>query len=389
MKIKVGVIFGGATVEHEISIISAVQAMKHMDNVKYEIIPIYITKDLQWYTSKMLLDMSSYKDIDLIKRYAKKVSLIKSNNGYFLRSAEGLFQKNIAEIDIAFPIVHGNNMEDGTIQGYLNLLGIPYVGSRVLGSALGQDKVVMKQIMSDAKLPIVEYTWFYDSEYLQNKELIFTNVRKLGYPVIVKPATLGSSIGISVSKDEVELTQSINEAIKYDDKIVVEKVVGNLVEINCSVLGNHEYMETSLLEEVMGEEEFLTYQDKYLGKGKSKGMASTSRILPARLSKETEEEVYRLSKQVFKLLNLSGLCRIDYLIDKATNKIYINEPNTIPGSLAFYLWEPKGKKYKQLLDDMITLSIKDYKNKMHKISSFDTNILSNYNGLKGIKGKLK
>ena len=395
MKIKVGVIFGGETVEHEVSIISAVQAMNHMDNEKYEIIPIYIAKDRTWYTGAMLKEIDIYKNFDDLKRYAKKVTLCKRDGGFYLVNTKGLFRRDVAELDIAFPIVHGNNAEDGTIQGYLNMIGIPFVGSGILGSALGQDKVVMKQIFKDANLPVVPYTWFFDSDYLDDDKKIKKNIKELGYPVIVKPASLGSSVGITVVKKESEIDEAITEAIKYDTKIVVEKMVPNMVEVNCSVLGNYEHQQTSELEEVMSVEEFLTYRDKYLGNakgGKSKGMASTNRVIPARIKASTKKEIEEISKEAFRVLNLSGVCRIDYLIDKKENKVYINEPNTIPGSLSFYLWEPTGKKYTELLDDMITLAIKDYKNRSKKTYSFESNILSNFNGtkgLKGIKGKLK
>jgi len=389
MKIKVGVIFGGETVEHEVSIITAVQAMEHMNKDKYEIVPIYISKDRIWYTGKMLMDIDVYQDFNELKRYAKEVVLTKTKDGYYLQSTKGLFRRNITDIDIAFPIVHGNNAEDGTLQGYLDSVGIPYVGSRVLGSALGQDKVIMKQIFKDTKLPIVDYIWFFDSEYADDCERIFEKVEKLGYPVVVKPATLGSSVGISYVKDDNDLANAIEEAMKYDVKVVVEKAVSNLVEVNCSVFGNYSHQETSVIEEVTSEEELLTFADKYISggkkKGPSKGMASASRIIPARISKELEEKIKETSKAAFKALNLSGVCRIDYLIDKKTNKFYINEPNTIPGSLSFYLWEPTGKKYMDLLDEMITLAIKDYKNRARKIYSFESNILSNY-GIKGAKG---
>lgn len=388
MKIKVGVIFGGVSVEHEISIISAVQAMSNIDTEKYEIIPIYISKDRTFYTGKMLMDIDIYKDFEDLKRYAKKVTFYKKDGKFYLQSL-GLFKKIVEEIDIAFPIVHGTNVEDGTLQGYLDTIGIPYVGSSVLGAALGQDKVVMKQIFEAEKLPVSPYLWFYDNEYLNNADSIIKKVKKLGYPVIVKPASLGSSVGITVVKTEDDLDEAIMDAITYDTKIVIEKMVDNLVEVNCSVLGNYEYQQTSVIEEVMSTEEFLTYKDKYIGgsKGsKSKGMASTNRIIPARITPEVAEKVSELSKQVFKVLNLSGVCRIDYLIDKKTEKVYINEPNTIPGSLSFYLWEPAGKPYKDLLDDMITLAIKNYKNKSKKVYSFDTNVLSHVGGTKGLKG---
>jgi len=395
MKIKIGVIFGGETVEHEVSIITAVQAMNSMDEDKYEIIPIYIAKDRTWYTGAMLKEIEVYKNFDDLKKYAKKVSLCKRDGGFYLVNTKGLIRRDVCELDIAFPIVHGNNAEDGTLQGHLDTVGIPYVGSRVLGSALGQDKVIMKQIFESCNLPIAPYTWFYDCEYLDDSDRIKKGIDKLGYPVIVKPASLGSSVGIMVAKNETELEEAINDALKYDTKIVVEKVIENMIEVNCSVLGNYEHQTTSELEEVMGSEEFLTYKDKYLGNakgGKSKGMASTNRIIPARISKELREEIESLSKKVFRCLNLSGVCRIDYLVDQKAHKAYINEPNTIPGSLAFYLWEPTGKKYTELLDEMITLAIKDYKNRSKKIYSFDTNILSNFSGskgLKGLKGKLK
>ena len=394
MKIKVGVIFGGETVEHEVSIITAVQAMEHMNKDKYEIVPIYISKDRIWYTGKMLMEMDVYQDFNELKRYAKEVVLAKTKEGYCLQSIKGIFRKTITDIDVAFPIVHGNNAEDGTLQGYLESLGIPYVGSRVLGSALGQDKVIMKQIFKDSNLPIVDYVWFFDSEYADDCEKIFDKIEKLKYPVVVKPATLGSSVGITYVAKSSELANAIEEAMKYDTKIVVEKAVANLVEVNCSVFGNYSHQETSVIEEVTSDEELLTFADKYLNgakgktKGASKGMASASRIIPARITKTLEENIKNTSKEAFKALNLSGVCRIDYLIDKKSKKYYINEPNTIPGSLSFYLWEPAGKKYEELLDDMITLAIKDYKNRARKIYSFESNILSNY-GIKGAKGLKK
>ena len=395
MKIKVGVIFGGATVEHEVSIISAVQAMNHLNKEKYDIYPIYISKDRTWYTGKMLSDIDIYRDFETLKRYAKKVVLY-NHNGAFRLQALNLFRTVIADLDIVLPVVHGNNMEDGTIQGYLEMVGVPYVGSNVLGSSLGQDKVVMKQVFESLNLPIVDYIWFFDNEYFQNKEDILKSIKKLGYPVIVKPASLGSSIGITFVKNDEEIESAIETAIKYDTKIVIETAVENLIEVNCSVLGNYESQQTSILEEVMSTAEFLTYQDKYLsgGKGKigskgSKGMAGASRIIPARLDEKITLEVKEIAKKVFKALNLSGVCRIDFLIDGKTNKIYINEPNTIPGSLSFYLWEKTNKNYEQLLDEIITLAIKQYKLHHQKSFSFDTNILSNFGGSKGVKSKLK
>lgn len=395
MKIKLGVIFGGETVEHEVSIISAVQAMSFIDREKYEVVPIYISKDRIWYTGKMLEDIDVYKDFNSLKRFAKIVALVKTKEGFFLQNTNGLFKRNIAEIDVAFPIVHGKGVEDGSIAGYLDMVGIPYVGPNILGAALGQDKVVQKQIMEASNINIPKYTWFFDTDYFNNREEILTDIKKIGYPVIVKPANLGSSVGISVARKETDIEKTIMEAIKYDNKVVVEKVIPNLLEVNCSVLGNYEQMTTSAIAEMLTDNDFLTYEDKYVGNGKSKGkgiksqngkMSNSRMNIPANLDSEVEEKVRDLAMKTFKSLNLSGVARVDFLIDKETKEVYVNEPNTIPGSLSFYMWEPTGKEYKNLLDEMITIAIKGYKNNRKKTSSFDINILSNFNGLKGLKG---
>ena len=391
MKIKVGVIFGGETVEHEVSIISALQAIKNLDESKYEIIPIYISKDKTWYTGHILLDIETFKDFNNVKKYAKKVTLYKKENSYLLQCTTGLFRKDITDIDVILPVVHGNNVEDGTLAGYLDTVGVPYVGSHVLGAALGQDKVAMKQIMAANDIPVVDYTWFFDNEYTEDKDKILKNIKKVGYPVVVKPATLGSSVGITYVKSEKDIEEALETAISYDTKVVVEKAVENLVEVNDSVLGSYEYQKVSPIEEVMGEDEILSYADKYLGNAKktgsaSKGMASTSRIIPARISDKLTNEIQDCSKKVFRIMNFSGVCRIDYLIDSKTQKFYVNEPNTIPGSLSFYLWKEAGMKYSDLLDEMIQIAIKEYKHKSKKVRSFDSNILEGFNGSKGCKG---
>lgn len=396
MKLRLGVIFGGESVEHEVSIISAVQAMKALDQEKYEIIPIYISKDKEWYTGKLLMDLEIYKDMDNLKRYAKNVVLYNSKDGFVLQSKRGL-RRVVDCVDVVLPIVHGTNVEDGTLQGYLELIGIPYAESNLFASAVGQDKVFMKQIFESEKLPIVDYVWFFDSEYIENAEDIKKKIKKLGYPVIVKPARLGSSIGISKVSSEDKIDEAIETAIKYDTKVVVEHVVENLVEVNASVLGNYEYQEVSALEEVMGRDEFLSYRDKYLGGGKgkipskggAKGMAATNRVIPARIDDKSTDEIKQIAKKVFRVLNSSGVVRIDFLMDKKSNKIYVNEINSIPGSLSFYLWDKTNKNYTELLDDIISLAIKNYKKRSKLTYSFDTNILQNYNGIKGAKGKLK
>lgn len=407
MKIKVGVIFGGESVEHEVSIISAIQAMNKMDQEKYDIIPIYITKDREWYTGDMLKDIEVYEDLDLVKKYGKNVVLYYKNGSYVLQNKR--FPKGIVtDIDIAFPIVHGTNVEDGVLQGYLQSIGIPFVGGDVYASAVGQDKVYMKALFKDSDLPMTKYVWFYDCDYKNDSEEVIKKVNKLKYPVIVKPACTGSSVGIKVVDDESELVEAIDDAIQYDNKILVEEVVTDLKEVNISVVGNYEHQKTSEIEEVISANKFLTYADKYIGGGKgklkgmkmpmktpSKGMASANRKLPADLSDKMRKEVEEIAIKAFKVLGSAGVCRINFLIDEKAKKVYVNEINSIPGSLAFYLWEAAGVKYTELLDELINIGIKDYKKRVSKTHSFDTNILKGFSqrggikGMKGMKGKLR
>lgn len=390
MKIKLGVLFGGVSVEHEVSIITAIQAINNIDSNKYEVIPIYIAKDGIWYSGMMLKDIKIYNDMELLKRYAKEVVLYKRDGKFILQNKRGLLRKDVQELDMCFPIMHGTYGEDGNLQGYLETIGIPYCESTTYAAVVGQDKVFMKQIWKSCGVPVVKFDWFYDTDYNKNPDKIIERLERIGYPLIVKPASLGSSVGITVCKNNNELKEAISEAISYDTKILVEEVVNNLVEVNISVLGNYQKQSLSVIEEVGSSNALLTYEDKYIGgaKGPSKGMASAKRIIPARISDELTKEVNEIAIKAFKSLNSSGVVRIDFLIDKKANKVYANEINSIPGSLSFYLWNKTDKEYPELLEDIINLGIRDYKNKQNKTHSFDTNILSNYEkrGVKGIKG---
>ena len=407
MRIKVGVIFGGETVEHEVSIISAMQAMNKLDQEKYDIIPIYITKDREWYTGDMLKDIEVYQDLSLIRKYGKNVVLY-CRKGSFVLQKKNFPRTIVSDIDIILPVVHGTNVEDGGLQGYLQTIGVPFVGSDVYASVVGQDKVFMKDIWKNAKLPMTDYTWFYDVDYKQDSDVVVEKVEKLKYPVIVKPATTGSSVGIAVCANREELIDAIDDAIQYDKKILVEEVVQNLKEVNIAVMGNYERQKVSEIEEVLSGHKFLTYADKYIGggkgklkgakapvKGTSKGMASANRKLPADLTDKERKEVEEVAVKAFRALGSSGNSRIDFLIDEKTNEVYINEINSIPGSLAFYLWEAKGVDFSSVLDEMINIGVKDYKKRVSKTHSFETNILQGFaahggvKGMKGVKGKLR
>ena len=403
MKIKVGVIFGGESVEHEVSIISAIQAINKLDQEKYDIIPIYITKKREWYTGNMLKDIEVYKDLSLIKKYGKNVVLYEKDGSFVLQNKR--FPHNvITDIDIAFPIVHGTNVEDGVLQGYLQTIGIPFVGGDVYASVVGQDKVFMKDIFTSAGLPMSKYTWFYDCDYKNDRESVLADIKKLKFPVIVKPSATGSSVGIKVADNVDELKEAIDDAMQYDDKILVEEVVPNLKECNISVVGNYEHQKVSEIEEVISASKFLTYDEKYVGGGKklkggykvpiknnSKGMASANRKLPAEISDKLRKDIEDIAVKAFKNLGSAGVCRIDFLIDEKAKKAYINEINSIPGSLAFYLWEAKGVNFSDLLDDLINIGVKNYKKRISKTHSFDTNILKGFaanGGVKGMKGMI-
>lgn len=395
MKIRVGVLYGGKTTEHEVSIITAVQAMKHLNTEKYDVIPLYLTKDNEMYTGEPLKDMDIYKEPELLRSYCKNVVCYNTGEGILgIQTKKGLFKKIINEIDVIIPCVHGYNMEDGNIQGLLETYGVPYTGSDIYGCTLGQDKVFQKQVLQAEGVPVTKYFWFYDNEYYENEQDILSKAKKLGYPVIVKPARQGSSIGISIAKDEESLKEAILDAINYDEKILVEEVIKNMTELNCSVLGSSSYQEASVIEQVMGKDEILSFNDKYIGNAKkgaakkissSKGMASASRKIPADIPEKLSDEIKETSKKAFRVLGASGVVRIDYLYDNKSKKYYVNELNTIPGSLAFYLWTPLNKEYDELLDDMINLAVKRYKKKLKKTTKFDSNILQNYNGSKGAK----
>ncbi|MBQ8892584.1 MAG: D-alanine--D-alanine ligase [Bacilli bacterium] len=391
MKIRLCVLFGGRSVEHEVSIITALQAINKIDKLKYDVVPVYIDKKGDWYTGNMLLDIEIYKDLDLLKRYAKEVVLYKRGEQFVLQNKKGLFKTVVDYVDLAFPIMHGTNGEDGTLQGYLETVGIPYAESSVYASVLGQDKIFQKQVLKENNVNVVKYKWFFDKEYLSDPEKMIESI-KIDYPVIVKPATLGSSVGIGIAHNELELRECINDAIEYDEKVLVEEVIENLREVNISVLGNSENVSLSVIEEVGSKNELLTYEDKYVGGGKGgklKGMASAKRKIPADLPETLEKSIRTQAKNAFRALNMNGVVRIDFLIDEKEDKAYVNEVNTIPGSLSFYLWEKTGKDYPELIDDIINLGIINYKNKQRKTTTFKSNILEGFNGFKGMKGLKK
>ena len=384
MKINLAVLFGGKSVEHEVSVISAVQAMASIDKEKYNIVPVYMTKGNEFYTGEKLLDINSFKNIPaLLKECTECIFVRTEGKVQLIRHKMKKFGSNvISDIDVAFPIVHGTNVEDGALQGYLHTLDLPYVGCDVLASAIGMDKFTMKILLKDAGFPVLDCVRFSAFELDKIDEIMDKAESKFSYPVIVKPINLGSSVGISKADDRDELRKSIEEAFEFSDRILIEPCVVQLKEINCSVAGDTESAEASVCEEPIQAkgDEILSYKTKYVGGGKSgggsKGMATLKRKIPAEITPEQDEFIRKTAVDAFRYLGCNGVCRIDFMIDMATDKVYINEINTIPGSLAFYLWEPKGVKYTQLLERLIQLALKRYREREKISYSFDTNILS-------------
>lgn len=387
MKTVIGVFFGGKSVEHEVSIISALQVIENLDKEKYNIIPIYISKDNKFYSSEFLSDINRYKDLDEIVRLSDEVYFTHENGSLLVNKKDGIFKKVLFKIDIVFPVVHGLNVEDGTLEGFLEMYNIPYVGCDVCSSAVGMNKIIFKKVLESSNIPVVEYDTLNISEFEQDSKKAFEKIKdKLSLPIIVKPANLGSSVGIEIIKDEKEFVPKMQQVFEFCENVLVERCVTNLREINCSVVGDFSSQEVSVLEEPIKEDEILSYKDKYLGNGKggklskmggkSSGMASLTRKIPAQLDKDQEDEIYNLAKNTFKLLNCEGISRIDFIIDGDNNEIYVNEINTIPGSLSFYLWEPKGVKFSELLDKAIRIAIKRQERRNKITYSTNVNILN-------------
>ena len=398
MKLNIAVFFGGESVEHEVSIISAHQAIEALDKNKYNVIPVYVSKERKLYVSDLLKDISNYKDLKHLISQCTQVSITSEDNRVVIRPVKpSLFgPKELGTIDVAIPVMHGTNGEDGTIQGFFEMLKVPYAGCDLYGAAIGQDKVLQKNVLSDNNLPITNWFWVYGSEMDTHQNEILDKVHRLIYPVIIKPARTGSSVGISIAHNDEEYLACFDEARQYDEKIITEKVVKPMREINCSVVGDSYSCVASVLEEVssVSQDELLSFSDKYLGGGKSsksqgsKGMASTARIVPAPLTDEQTRLVQQLAKETFRVLGTSGVCRIDFLMDADTKKVYVNEINTIPGSLAFYLWQAAGVSFSELMDKLVELALDRERRRSKMTFSYETNILSNFSAssAKGSKG---
>lgn len=376
MKLNIGVIFGGNSLEHELSILTAVQAMDNIDKERYEVVPIYIAKDLTIYAGGMLRYIDSYKDFRLINKYATKVNIV-NKKGKFILETTGLIRREYKEIHLAFPMVHGKNTEDGAIVGYLETLGIPVIGSDIYSSAACQDKVFTKEILRANNLPTIDYVDFTDIDYKMDKEDIFKQIDKLTYPLIIKPARLGSSIGIEVVNRKEELESSIDKVLLNDERVLVEEYVANRREFNMSVLLSKGKLIGSVIEEIEKKEP-CSYYDKYhKDEDDSKEEDSFKRTYPANISKSLAEDIEKTSKKAYKALALSGVAKIDYIYDQKEKKLYINEINTIPNFFSHHLFDDKNIDYRELLGIMIKEAIDKVNKKDTMIKTINDKMFKN------------
>ncbi len=397
-KIQLGVLFGSRSCEREVAIISAVQLMRHVNREKYDVIPVYIAPDGRWYTGEKLQEVATFTDFQPKKAGLEEVRLdLTAGSGALLatRQGKGLFAKPelvmVARLEVCVIVMHGLNGEDGTLQGLLELANLPYTSTGVAGSAIGMDKIMMKHFFRGCGFPVLPGCWFTASAFAASPEQVAQQVEgELGYPVFVKPANLGSSIGVTRADDREGLLDALELAFEYDRRVLVEKGLDKPIELNCSVLGFDDEVEASPIEMPVSAGAMLGFKEKYLEGGggtKASGMASLSRVLPAPIPDERREEIQTLSKAIFRELDCKGVVRIDYMWDRATDKLFITEINTIPGSLAFYLWENAGVKYAALIDRMVACALKAHEEKNARTFVFTSDILKGVQlGAKGSKG---
>jgi D-alanine-D-alanine ligase len=391
-KKKVAVLFGGRSPEHEVSIITGIQIMNALNKDKYDVLPVYISKDGKWICGDgTFLDPITFRDLDTAVKN-KKIVVMSSDPGLkgLIEEPSGIglagsFKSKT--IDIVFPAFHGRYGEDGSVQGLLEMSNIPYVGCDVQTSAIGMDKVVSKKVAKSIGIPVLNDCRLNKSAWESDKSEFLNKIKNsLKFPVFVKPARLGSSIGINKAKNVKELEDAVEVAFFYDTKVMVEESLENAREVNISILGNDPY-EVSVCEMPVPSGEVLSFEDKYTSKkGVSKGMATSQRLIPAPVKDSTRRKIEEYARKFFSEIGGQGIARVDFLISRDEKQIYLNEINTLPGSVAYYLWKENGINFTELTDKLIDLGFERFEEKNKLITTFKSNILSGFSGTKEIKG---
>lgn len=381
MKIRVAVLFGGVSVEHEVSVISGLQALHALDNERFDPFPVYLTKDGKWFVGEGLCDITCYSHLPSLLSHSTEVTLHpKRGASEFVELNPSFLRTRTFPADVFFPVFHGTFGEDGSVQGLFELMNVAYVGCGVASAAASMDKVLMKEIFRGNGLPVVPSYWFYSEEYLQNPDEILSAVdRTCNFPCIIKPALLGSSVGLQVVRKREEFEEKLLISSAFCPKILVEKYLGEMFELNCSVIGGQTYQRASVLEKPLSSGEILSFKDKYEQGGGSKGKSSLSamdRIIPADVDAELTARVQEYAKQAFRALGCSGVARMDFMVDKRTGELFANELNSIPGSLSFYLWEHSGLGFSELVNELIEIALENYRVRQKTLFTHETNLFA-------------
>ena len=399
-KMNIAVFFGSRSCEHDVSIVSALQCIEATKAAGFNVTPVYISRDGLWYTGEPLENIETFREFNPMTKGITRVTLDVTANAGDLWAwppqRAGLFAKvpaPLCHIDCVIPVFHGWHGEDGTIQGLLEMANIPYASSGVLGSAIGMDKIAMKQILRGAGFPVLDFVWFTREQLKKERQAVIERVEKeIKYPAFIKPAALGSSIGVSRAKNREELERALDVAASYDRRILVEVGVVHPVEINCAAVGYGEDVRASVCEMPVpsSNDTFLDFWQKYLRnastKGEdSRGMKSLSRVVPAPIGDELTGRIQTMTCDILKLLDCCGTVRVDFILDQ-NDMLFVNEPNTIPGSLAFYLWKASGLDFPKLIEKMVEDALRAHADKNSSVFAYDSSILKKVAaGTKGSK----
>lgn len=390
-KTTVGVIFGGRSVEHDVSIITGHQVMRAFDPEQHEVVPIYIDREGKWFTGEPLLELKNFKNeiVSMKGVHSAIISPSVQHHGLIINPTSGRFEKSeIQRLDVVFPAIHGTHGEDGTLQGLLEMADIAYVGCGVMSSAIANDKIMSKIVLSQQGVPIVEGVSFSRAEWQESPDKVISHIihELKNYPLFVKPATLGSSIGIGRANDETLLRANIEVAANLDRRILVETAIEKAVEINCAVMGSENNIRASVLEQPISFAQFLTYEEKYM-RG-DEGMKSAERVIPAPIGDDLTAKIKAIAIQAFRAIEGHGTARIDFLLKPEGDEVYLNEINTMPGSLAFYLWQEEGLTPRNVVHELVEIARDAHNEKRRNTYDYRTNLIehASVRGIKGMKG---
>lgn len=387
---NIGVFFGSRNTEHDISIMTAEFVIYVLKGLGYEVTPVYLGKKGEWMIGQELGDLKNFidptKKIE-VEKFGSYVLDLEQSRGKMAFRRKGFSGKTIT-VDMAFPALHGAYGEDGTLQGMFEMFNIPYVGCDVTASALAMDKALTKQMCQVHGIPTTKFIYFYKNEWEHNKQAILDKIKGLKWPVFVKPVHLGSSIGIAKIKenDFKSLEEKIEVALFYDDKVLVEECVSNLMDVTCCVIGNED-LTTSVLQESVFQADFFDFEEKYIIEGGAQlGKSESGLVIPARLDEETTRKIQDMAKEVYRALDCAGIARIDFLFNKETKEVFANEVNPLPGTLYHHLWKESGLEIEGVVQKLINLAQDRYNRKQVLTLTFESNALSNLNSTKMGKG---